>query len=206
MKSVLTSLGLVVLALCASGVLANWLVSHTGMGSPAVAHPAPPTARAAPTPKQLPLPRALHVPSIGVDAAIEPVGVDATGNMAVPVRPQDVAWYAPGTWPGQPGDAVIAGHLDWYRDPATRTGGSVPSVFARLAQLARGAQLVIVASDGSTQRWTVTDSRAVPYSSRPSGLFGRSGPATLSLVTCAGSWNAMATTYNQRLIVDAVPG
>jgi len=38
--------------------------------------------------------------------------------MAVPSVPSHVAWYSPGPAPGEPGDAVIDGHLDWTTGPA----------------------------------------------------------------------------------------
>jgi hypothetical protein len=79
----------------------------------------------------------------------------------------------------------------------------VPSVFAKLGQLARGAAVEIVSDDGTQQTWTVTDMESVAYNSHPPQLFSRSGPPMLSLVTCAGSWSFTAGTYLQRLVGDA---
>src|SRR3982074_2524002 len=59
-----------------------------------------------------PVPMKLQIPSISVDSPVEQVGVDKSGNMDVPKQLADVAWYSPGVVPGQPGDAVIAGHKD----------------------------------------------------------------------------------------------
>src|SRR5438034_1456353 len=50
----------------------------------------------------------LLVPAIGVDAAVEAVGVDGQGGMGTPARAEDVAWFQPGSRPGDVGDAVMA--------------------------------------------------------------------------------------------------
>src|SRR5205807_8123210 len=59
------------------------------------------------------IPSQLVIPKISVIAPVEKVGVDRSHNMAVPSRPTHVAWYSPGPAPGEAGDAVIDGHLDW---------------------------------------------------------------------------------------------
>ena len=68
-------------------------------------------------------PYRLIISSIGVDTAVEMVGVLHDGNLATPsLGPwDDVGWYAAGPRPGEVGSAVIDGHLD-------RPGGS-PAVF-----------------------------------------------------------------------------
>src|SRR5437879_6754319 len=63
------------------------------------------------------VPVKLVIPKIGLDAAVEQVGVDKNHNMDVPKLPQDTGWYEPGPAPGQAGDAVIDGHLDWTNVP-----------------------------------------------------------------------------------------
>src|SRR5262245_47294337 len=57
-------------------------------------------------------PDRLIIPSIGVDAHVKAVGVDAKGDMATPGNATDVAWYKEGPYPGRAGSAVISGHLN----------------------------------------------------------------------------------------------
>src|SRR3989344_5825214 len=59
-------------------------------------------------------PSRLLIPSIGVDAHIQSVGLSWRGNgdMGVPTNFTDVAWYNQGPLPGMPGSAVIDGHMD----------------------------------------------------------------------------------------------
>lgn len=136
----------------------------------------------------------LRVPAIGVRAAVEPVGRDGDGNMAAPSTPEGVGWYRYGPAPGDPGDAVIDGHLDWTNGPA---------VFWRLGQLRPGDAIYVDQPDGVTRMFQVDRLVAVPYDSHPPGLFETAGSPRLSLITCAGSYDLVHNTYSQRLIVDA---
>jgi sortase (surface protein transpeptidase) len=136
------------------------------------------------------------IPSIGVDATIESLTTDQNHNMAVPSVASHVGWYSPGPAPGETGDAVIDGHLDWTTGPA---------VFWNLGKLHAGDAIQVVAQDGAVLHFTVTRAVRVPYTSPPAGLFATGGPAQLSLITCAGAWDTGAKTYNQRLVVDATP-
>ena len=69
-------------------------------------------------------------------------------------REFDVAgWFAEGPRPGQPGPAVVLGHVD------SRTG---PAVFYRVAALPRDAQVVVDRADGSTVAFRVSSTQRVP--------------------------------------------
>ncbi|MGH7922052.1 MAG: class F sortase [Candidatus Dormibacteraceae bacterium] len=156
--------------------------------------PAPiPTATAAPAPAT---PTALSIPAIGVQAQVEDVGLDATGAMAVPSNIDDTAWYDDGPAPGQAGDAVLDGHLDWYTGPA---------VFWNLANLHAGDTISVTMSSGSRLNFDVETLQSYPYTSAPPGLFSTSGPPRLSLITCAGQWDAGKQIYSNRLVVTAAP-
>lgn len=159
--------------------------------APRPSGPARPSSTPAPV-RALPL--RLRIPSIGVDAAVEQVGVDSTGSIGVPTQPMNVAWYAPGPAPGEPGDAVIDGHLDWYDTPR--------AVFSDLGRLRPGDAIEVV-STRDTRRFTVTESRTYPYTAQPAGLFDTTGDPRLSLITCAGAWDSRHGTYAERLIVTA---
>src|SRR3989338_6359653 len=77
-------------------------------------------------------PARLRIPAIGVDAAVQSVGLSwkGTGDMGIPTNFTDVAWYNGGPAPGAPGSAVINGHLD---------GKEVPqAVFYNLGKLKPG--------------------------------------------------------------------
>jgi sortase (surface protein transpeptidase) len=149
-------------------------------GSPAAAASVPPAR--------------LQIPTISVDAQVEAVGVDGLGRMAIPSVPAHVAWYRLGSAPGDPGDAVVDGHLDWTDGPA---------VFWNLGRLRVGDQVTMVRTDGSKVVFVVDGKTSYPYDTNPPGLFTTQGPPSLSLVTCAGTWDYQRHTYLQRLIVHA---
>jgi sortase (surface protein transpeptidase) len=112
--------------------------------------------------------------------------------MAAPQDVHDVGWYREGPPPGLPGDAVIDGHLDWYSGPA---------VFWSLGKLKPGDALQVDYRDGAHVRFQVASLGTYPYNQPPPDLFAGGGPARLSLITCAGSWDG--SQYNKRLVVEA---
>jgi sortase (surface protein transpeptidase) len=134
----------------------------------------------------------LVIPTIGVDAAVERVGVTPQGSMDVPRDAHDVAWFAPGVAPGQSGDAVMAGHLDWSTGPA---------VFKDLGRLQPGDQMTVRMPGGRALVFRVYRSAEYPADRPPAYLFVAGGPPRLTLVTCSGTWNGRM--YNRRLVVDA---
>ena len=59
-----------------------------------------------------------RVDRFGANTITEPTSPRRTrassqAGALVPSKPTDVAWYKPGPAPGEAGDAVIDGHLDW---------------------------------------------------------------------------------------------
>ena len=61
----------------------------------------------------------MHIPALGVDTAIIPVGVDDNGQLDIPEDVQTVGWYRFGPAPGATqGSAVLTGHVDDYRQGA----------------------------------------------------------------------------------------
>ena len=70
----------------------------------------------------------LALPRLGVTAAVTPMGYAADGRtLATPNSPWGVAWYQFTGYPGGGGNAVLAGHVDWYtgtpRQMMVSTGG-----------------------------------------------------------------------------------
>jgi LPXTG-site transpeptidase (sortase) family protein len=140
------------------------------------------------------LPAQLVIPKISVTAPVEQVGVDRNNNMDVPSKPSAVAWYSPGPAPGEAGDAVIDGHLDWTTGKA---------VFWDLHLLQAGDEIDVVAQGGTRLRFKVTDTHSYSYTAHPAGLFATTGQPQLSLITCSGSWDKGRQVYLQRLVVNA---
>lgn len=140
------------------------------------------------------VPTRLRIPKIGVSAVVEPVGVDKLGNMAAPGDWREVSWYEPGFLPGEVGNAVFAGHLDWDGNTA---------VFWDLGQLQSG-DVVLVEGDGSTLTYAVTGVEVYDYDVvDTSPIFGLADGSQIKLITCDGEFIDGSDTYEKRLIVTA---
>jgi LPXTG-site transpeptidase (sortase) family protein len=152
---------------------------------------------AAPAPKAVadPYPVRLLISKIGVDAKIEARGLDASRTMLTPKNYRDVAWYNLGPAPGQPGNALLNGHVDWW------TGSAV---FTRLSQLRRGDIVTIIRGDGTRLTFKVTGRSIVTAGARVASLFAASKVASLTLITCTGAWDPSILSDTHRLLVSAV--
>lgn len=164
-------------------------------GSASAPHSATVRTDAGPTSVASGSPIRLNIPAIGVDAAVQAVGVLASGHLGVPSNWTDVAWYRDGPVPGQPGDAVIDGHLDSY---------TAPAVFWKLSSLRAGDTIEVQLSTGASVDFRVNTLRYVPYQSHDlGGIFSTTGPPSLTLITCGGRWLAAQRVYAERLVVHA---
>lgn len=141
------------------------------------------------------IPVRLKIPSIGVDAAIQYMGLTTNGEMEVPSNTVDVGWFDLGPRPGGVGSAVMAGHLDGEHNTA--------GVFINLHKLTRGDKLYIEDREGRLMTFEVRESRAYDpgyaddvFSSFDSGVH-------LNLITCDGVWNVSKRSYSKRLVVFA---
>jgi sortase (surface protein transpeptidase) len=136
----------------------------------------------------------LLIPKIGVKASIESVGMDRVGAMATPSGPYTVGWWKLGTVPGDPGNAVIDGHLD-----SARVGAAV---FWYLGELRAGDQILVKMSSNRTLTFVVDRLVTYPYDQAPlTEIFGASSTPSLNLVTCSGSFDKSSHNYNRRLVV-----
>ena len=145
-----------------------------------------------------PVPVRLRIPAIGVDTGLQRLGRDDDGSVEVPSGPHkwDMAgWYAGGTRPGDPGSAVILGHVD-------STAG--PAVFYRLHDLRPGDRFEVVRADGSRARFAVERVEQYPKTRFPTDdVYYPTLTPRLRLVTCGGSFDPVAHSYRSNVIVFA---
>jgi sortase (surface protein transpeptidase) len=143
------------------------------------------------------VPTRVRIPKIRVNAPVRPVGLDTDGFVQVPPlkRPNLTAWYRLGPTPGQLGPAVILGHVN------TKAG---PAVFARLPTLAKGDAVEVDRADGSVAAFTVDRVEWVRKRSFPTArVYGNIRTAGLRLITCGGTFDPKAGSYNDNIIVYA---
>ena len=150
--------------------------------------------------EQVAVPVRLRIPAARVDTELLRLGRERDGSIAVPPEDSfDVAgWYEEGPRPGQPGPAVIVGHVDSKKEG--------PAVFYNLARLPMGADIQVDRADGSTVTFRVTGRSQVPKTLFPTDLvYGATLEPSLRLVTCGGIFNRSAGSYLDNVIVYAVP-
>ena len=126
------------------------------------------------------------------------LGRAADGSIEVPARFDVAGWFAEGPRPGQPGPAVVLGHVD------SRTG---PAVFYRVAALPRDARgRAWTGRTGVRSAFRVSGTQRVPKLEFPTDLvYGPTLEPSLRLVTCGGSFDRAARNYRDNVIVYADP-
>jgi hypothetical protein len=137
----------------------------------------------------------LLAPAAGIDTALPPLHLDATGTLVPPDDIRTAGWFADGPAPGEVGPAVLVGHVD-------STAG--PGVFFRLRDLRPGDDVEVRRVDGSAVRFTVTRVARYPKSAFPTAaVYGPTPDAELRLVTCGGTFDRAARSYLDNVVVYA---
>jgi len=143
-----------------------------------------------------PGPSTLSIPRIGVRATIVAVDRKADGAMQVP-DPGQVGWYRLGPRPGDPGPAVLVGHVDNHTSP---------DVFYRLGQLRPGDEILVGQPDGTTTRFLAGRLERHPKTALPTTrIWLKTTRPLLRLITCAGSFDHATGHYRDNLILYASP-
>ncbi|MFR9778997.1 class F sortase [Micromonospora sp. MS34] len=165
----------------------DWTDASTGSTPRAAAPARTPATR----------PVSLSMPAIKVTAPITPVGQAKDGSVDVPpVRQHNqTGWYDRGAVPGEPGRAIIVGHVD------TKSG---PAVFYHLHELKPGNRIAVTRSDRSVVTFKVDSVEYFDKANLPAGrVYGEEGPPGLRLITCGGDWVGGRTGYQDNVIVFA---
>ncbi|MEU9129686.1 class F sortase [Kitasatospora sp. NPDC048540] len=196
-----TALGALVLYNSVDATPAGSSVAAPAVAAPAVAAP-PTTAAAKPPAKRGPvLPRSsptrVRIPQLMVDAPTTELTLNATGQLnAPPVDDKNlVGWYRDGASPGEPGAAVLAGHVD------TRTG---PAVFLMLRVLLPGNKIEVTRADKKVAVFTVDSVETFEKDAFPDKrVYADTPDAQLRLITCGGSYDRTKKDYTSNVVVFA---
>lgn len=139
-------------------------------------------------------PTHIKIGRIGIEAEILPVAHEGN-NIGVTNDAKTVGWYEDGPVPGSSGVAVLAGHRDW---------AGAKGAFYDLNLLKPGDTLDVKTTRG-TKTFVVWQSERYPTANAPSGAIMReSGPASLVLISCEGSFDPLLHDYSHRRVVLAV--
>ncbi|WP_018833750.1 class F sortase [Salinispora tropica] len=153
-----------------------------------------------PTGMEVVPPVGLRIPTIGVTATVNAVGINPqTSEFEVPPSVDQVGWYRYGPGLEAPaGSVVIAGHVD----SSTQGEGA----FFRLKELDQGDTLTVTGSDGQERDYRVIAREEYQKTTIPlDRYFARDGDQRLTLITCGGPFDADARRYRDNLVVTAVP-
>jgi sortase (surface protein transpeptidase) len=161
----------------------------------ATASPAGHARPAAPRARRVSVPVRIQIPSIGVDAPLIRLGLDANRALEVPERFDVAGWWTGGSRPGERGPAVIAGHVD------SKTG---PAVFYEIPRLRRGDVVTVRRRDGSSVRFTVQGSARYAKAHFPTArVYGATRRPTLRLITCSGDFDRSSGHYLDNTVIYA---
>jgi hypothetical protein len=139
-------------------------------------------------------PARITVRSVGLAAAIVPVHREGDGIGVPP--PGSAGWFDAGPRPGEPGRAVLIGHVD---DMAGRL-----AAFGRIVKVRDGAAIKLTDATGRVHRFEVVGRAQVRKSAFPaSEVYGTSAHPVLVLITCGGPWLGRARGYRDNILVYA---
>ncbi len=140
-------------------------------------------------------PKEIRVPSQGVQAYIQKMGIDQNGKIAVPSNIHLAGWYTGSTLPNTPGISVIVGHV---------TGKKEDGIFKTLPKLSPKDTVIVVLGDGTELTYEVIQTLTVKEKDATNFLFsGEPGVAKqLNLITCGGEFNVAQNQYEDRVIVS----
>lgn len=140
-------------------------------------------------------PVTLGIPKLGLTERLIGLRKTTRGTLQVPADPQRVGWYSEGAAPGDPGPAVLVGHVDSFRGPG---------VFARIKSLHIGDLIKVRRADGSLVSFQVRLVRTYSKHSFPTRLvYVGDGRSSLRLVTCGGAFDPVSKHYLSNTVVFA---
>lgn len=152
----------------------------------------PTTVRPAGSPS---VPVRIDVASIGASAAVDPLGLNRDGSLAVPKDFRRAGYYTGRALPGETGPAIIVAHVGSRRGPA---------VFARLSQIRPGAEVVVTRADKSRLVFIVDRLERHPKKAFPTeAVYGPTPDATLRLITCGGTFDQSTGHHRDNYIAFA---
>ncbi|TKV60372.1 class F sortase [Nakamurella flava] len=163
--------------------------------APAPAPTTPSPTAAAPVPAGIPVGFAL--PRLDVQAPIDPVG-QVDGELEVPEDIRRLGWWTGSAAAGgSAGTTVLDGHID---SPQGR------GVFFHLQEVEPDDEVVLTVAGGATVTYKVTERRSYHKADGlPAEVFASTDQPKLVLITCGGRYDFAQASYDDNIVVIAVP-
>jgi LPXTG-site transpeptidase (sortase) family protein len=139
------------------------------------------------------VPVAIAIDKIGVNAQVETIQI-VDGKMQDPSGPWVVSWYKETARLGEIGNAVMAGHLDYW--------DVGPAVFYNVGQLAKGDKISVTGTDDQAYVYEVDWVKLYDAANAPiQDIVGPTDEEDLTLITCGGPFDYQNGVYLQRTVV-----
>lgn len=143
------------------------------------------------------LPVSFEIPAIGTGSDLLHLGLRENNTLDVP--PGDpgspASWYTGSPAPGEPGPAVLLGHVN--------DSLGQPGVFADLPDLVEGDEITLDQEDGDTATFVVTKAEQYVQDTFPTlEVYGNTEDPELRLITCDG-YNEATGEYEDNYVVYA---
>lgn len=147
-------------------------------------------------PDQPPGPLTLSAPRLWSGSVpVVGLGVDDAGALEVPASAGSIGFWRDGPRPGQPGAAVVVGHVDL---------DGRPGVFSRLAAASVGT-LIEARVGGEVVQFRVTRVDRYRKTRFPSqDVYRPTMQTELRLITCGGRFDRRTGHYDENVVVRAV--
>lgn len=153
-------------------------------------------------------PRYFSVPRLGINnARIIEVGLKSSGEMATPRSIYDLGWYNQSVLPGEKGVSILDGHGGAigvgilgnlsgrdYQDPSIKVGDLIRVEMGDGRVFDYHVADVAVKANGDEANAYMTTAFQSP----------KRGSASLTIITCTGTYWLSSKTYSHRLFVRAV--
>ncbi len=139
-------------------------------------------------------PKKIKIPSIGVNAFIQKVGIDQNKEVAVPNNLFMVGWFIDTVRPGDKGLSLIVGHVSGRRNDG---------IFKELEKFKQGDEYSVELGDGTAIKYKVIGKQSALAKDSVSIMFSQNPKVSyqLNLVTCSGKFDEKTRSYAERLTV-----
>ena len=142
-------------------------------------------------------PRKISIPTLGISASIENIGLTPSGAIGAPSSIWNAGWYTASAQPGTDGAVFIDGHASESRN----------GIFGDLDKARVGETITVLRNDGKEiSYWiakiSVVDRRHVDVAQtlKPYGNAKRG----LNIMSCIGTWVESEKTLTHRVLVYAI--